>query len=1594
MGFTDRIGDAWNWLKDTGAPAIGGAFTAAGNFTGELFGDEFSGIGTALGQLNSGLSWGMNMVDRAAATTALATMTPEKSLTDWGQWQRAWNLTDTHDVDGLTAPPESFGQVLSNMTSDVWHGRFSPDQGPDAWLSSDFRDTPQLAAKRAEYNSTWYGQLTSGALDFSLAIVGDPNVAILKAAKGVELARATIEGGETTQKAFSLVRGETSAEEAGKAATRGAQQLNDALDSTVGKTPSEIASMPMLQGNQAQGSLAYLFHRADLEAANSGAPDALATARETKLTLMGALLGDTKSIQALKTNQALLGEELNRLMSPPQTSWAVPRFTWEDGNKGVLFQANQTITPEVAAQAKQINAELARLNTVLESQGTGRAVAGTFAQKAADQANVSKLRSSTIYSGIGNRPIVIVGGALGNRLEGHINVRDPQAGYAALNDTLNQARLLSGEEKANLLDNYLSATTRIGRANAVQAAEKAVIRSTADEYDIPEDQIQAFMLGDRRRQAVLNLMKTRLYSAAPTDGFVSWADAESDISHVISKPILQSQVEDFQPMLDPRQVDRTLRAASQSRILEDASRQILGSPNVGTAFYNTSDWMWDVTSSKLQGLTQIWKDSVLLARAPAYVFRAQLDSQARLMATMGPWQAVMATRESWPAMARYWKSLLLDRDSTAEGRLIDALSPWFEKLPYGGFTKDETGMIVRAISSEGGSFADLASEMADKAIEKHYASGDWSYLEGTHPDWFKGYVRAVNREIRNSPTAMRFAEGHSIEDVRNWVLNTSEGQHEWNEVSDGLKQNLDGWLDAVEDHVNHYLPTPMLREWALRKTPGELGPMAEEKLFAAQDLKLDLIRSLNLQIPATSEIQDIATAGRQAVQVAQANHADIKGQVAEILANKRAGQPFDADQLAQLRRDQRKAYADYQAKSAATKRAEQAVKDATKAAQSTETEARSVQAAQTAMANPQRPTVTWDDVQRYFTENAGENRMRIHGTSYSPNEKVAGWARYENFRRAAYREISDMPETILARVPLYLHAFQRELGETFARAGAEMGPEEIKAARIAAARTAQKTVTSALFDSSDVSNLAHNFRFISPFFAAWEDTMKKWGNLVYQDPQIGERIRQAMYGLSTAGPHDEHGNLVVPMTWIPSNVRQALNLGPNWKMDPQSVNSIFQGEPWWLPSLGPLAQLPANEIVKSAFPQNADGPIIKWLLPYGISNENPLEASAPAWLRRFIDANPSTPLFGTSEEFEKQADTVMRQELTRFRLGQRTTMPTIDEVSQKVRNRQIMRGLLSMALPFTISPDNEMQYYFDLAHKYQQADMRKDPQYQVLLNQYEAQYGKTGRDHLLADHPEYQDWYSKFAKDNPGYEDLAISISANDSGLVATNKAVSAYVKYKDVINAHKDMAWLVVGPDNAYGLDPDGQYSDNAHTYELNQGLRTYEDPQQTLVNAQVQRGWSTFMKNRTLLNVELDKRGLKSVSSKGAEDLNVAWADFLHQMENYNPDWAQAYEASNEQTSLKTLDTALEFMDAHPEVKSREDMQAMQAYVDARQKVMDELARRGSTLHAKGNEDLADAWNGFVTDLRQWSPGFEQIWNRSLEKDQLSMEVSRGRH
>jgi hypothetical protein len=1450
VGWFDRVGDAFNWVKDTAAPAIGGALATANHFATEdipgispILGGAENLASQGAGALGTAYSYGVARPVSTALQVGQTWGTLGHAISNLDDWRQAWNRSDSISPGQATV-------IDYNATYGA---------GPTAVRSFNM-DPASVKAREDFFHGSWQGQVSSGALDLALNLGADPAFLGAKAIKGAAVARNTFKSADEVGNVLKVNAGEaaaTSLRETGMS-----NRMNKLFTQLDGKTAAEIALHPVVKQSDQSGAFAYMFGRINQDFGDEAAR------RAAQRNVFGAMLGNGASIQALKDQHTLLANELQRLSDTPVTSKAVADFSWFDHGQGALAKANQTEPVEITAQKDLIEKELARLEAVTSATGTVNRLAGSLKEQSQYTRQLGALRQTTLNTGLGNLPVRVIGGAISNRLPGHVSVKDPVSGFEDLRNTLSQSKHLTGQDRRQLLDNYVNAATDGERQKAVLDAEGAIVHATAREYGLnPQEARKLLEAGNGRRQAVLGALSSRLYSGAPGDKFVHLVDHEDGEIVAYSRPILQSQIEDNVSIIDPRKLDAALKEAKQNRLLERVTGQIGDdAKNVATSAYTLGGAGQMVASDALGKVTRVWKDSALMRLA--YVARVQIDSQMRLMTHMGALSYLGAATSGLKAEGKY----MLSAKGSDSLSLRNVFKPGdYEKsigdmLKGAGVHEDDIPSVVRQVAAEDGSIADLAQHMTDAQLARYRATGEWGYVDGANPAWAQAYARAVNRQIRNSPVAMKAAEGATTDELKAFVQSNPAARREWLNLKSSSGDDMDGWLANVQAHVDHYLPSAEMKSTALDREVGE---------------------------------------------------GDVKNWFANV-----------------------------------------------------------------------------------------DDRMRVHGESYAPTAKSAVGDLYEKVRNNWYKMAAEAPESTMARAPLYSYAFKRNLKSIVEQHG--LDSSDYKAIdgdlmmqyRKSADHLARREVGKILFDTSHSSNLSTTLRYVSPFFSAWEDMIKKWGGLFYDKPWAGVRFEQAWQAPNQAGlVVDENGNRVdaegnrfdpntgrqldpkkdkfligkrelvtVPARFLPRALQDALGTGELdaatdkkrpasvFSIDKNSFNIVFQGDPWWLPGAGPIVQVPVNELVKHEFTREASNPVIQAILPMGVSDTPWQDQFLPSWIRQAHNA------FGNTQDHANIQAMLLAQETARFQNGERGPIKP-GEISDMTRNWFILRAITANASPVSMAPTPKAQFYIDQAHIYRQ------------------QYG--------------QNWQEKFYKDFPQWYDMSLSLSNNDTGIVATLNAVDEAKKYRSVIADNPEYGWAVVGPANQYGNTPGSAFNQAAYAWQeqpIGYGqqapFRGKSSPQEALAKVEASKGWMQYQTVMTKLNLVLETRGLHSFTQKGAEDLAGIKKATENVLGAQNPSWRQDFLQTDSGKVVNFLDWAQKAMSSNKDLAKRPDMQAIARYVQLRGAVQNILAQR-SKHGLDANPDVKSVWDAANAYLRQGNIGFEQVFNRLLSKDDPSKEL-----
>jgi hypothetical protein len=596
----------------------------------------------------------------------------------------------------------------------------------------------------------------------------------------------------------------------------------------------------------------------------------------------------------------------------------------------------------------------------------------------------------------------------------------------------------------------------------------------------------------------------------------------------------------------------------------------------------------------------------------------------------------------------------------------------------------------------------------------------------------------------------------------------------------------------------------------------------------------------------------------------------------------------------------------------------------------------------------------------------------------------------------AFYFLGSLPETTLARHPLaraiYRSGYQDRLDVALStkrlntgNAKAELTVDEINNLRRDVVESTRKEVNKTLFTIIRKSYAGEKMRFIMPFFNAWENTIRRWSGLATENPAVVARAGQIVSSLrNQPNVIDAEGNptnefsydnkIVVPMSegaisaiekipvWGRGMADAIRATGTQVSIPVRSLDVLFQGE--YLAGFGPLVVMPVNELVK-AKPDLEDifTSSVLPVLPFG-TQEGVLRQLLPPAAQKLAS------LAGQDELWSRTFNTVYRYELIKYNLGERESMPSLEEVSKLTNDFYKVRILSNLVMPFAAQYDSPLSFYSQQFRKLQDV------------------YGRDAEVLFLEMYPEM----------GPAL----VSSSFNPTGAQASQKAFGNIKKYGDLVSQIGQTAPEMIG---FLVNDPDGKYDFSEAVYAWQYGnapvpgstdkFRERRDPAQLKRDANIKVGWIEFRKNMNLLDSQLQAQGYQSYSESGAEELQALKQLMVTDLSQRNPDWQADYLNVDRGKWIYRMQ-AMRSMLSNPKWMSdngnRQVVQAMAIYLQARGQVARELQTRksygaASTLAAEDNADLDGYWNSVIYQLKSGSPEFEDFFNRFLQNDPVTL-------
>lgn len=599
--------------------------------------------------------------------------------------------------------------------------------------------------------------------------------------------------------------------------------------------------------------------------------------------------------------------------------------------------------------------------------------------------------------------------------------------------------------------------------------------------------------------------------------------------------------------------------------------------------------------------------------------------------------------------------------------------------------------------------------------------------------------------------------------------------------------------------------------------------------------------------------------------------------------------------------------------------------------------------------------ISADDIKQFFgndvTLRPTINGAQI-GMANGTSALATGW---NNILEKFYNVAGEIPESALVRNPLFVDLYRKRVEASIRNAmesypGDAIPPAYMRKLESSARQWARAEMRRTLYDTSERVDAAHTLKYIFPFFGAFADVAQKWGRILVDDPgklRALETIYDAPDRMGIVEERDGLKYINIPGEWAK---RMGLKDRP-LSVPKASLNLIFQGGAWWNPGAGWFVQYGASTLLKK-YPEAEKLSIMKEILPYGPDGTGFTDlVIQSASLRKAI------AVFDENDSMRSNLTvTIAMEENHKYDMGLRTTPPTKAEINEKAVSILKLEAVSRLVLPFATNTKSPYQFYIDEYQRMRQEDA---------ANATDKFWNTYGEDYFI----------------------FTTSRSKNNTGVNATLEADKRATELSDLIDKNPEYGWFVVGDAN------NGEFSSTIYKKQQGQSIapgsttkfREKQDPYDAIAATQAEKGWIEYNKGMDLLEAQRISRGLKSLNSKGGEDLAQLKREFIDELSVSNPAWAGVRGKIDTNKVNNFLQFATDMV-KDPRVASRPDIKVMKDYLEAREYIRQALAGRDSqVITNSSNADLKELWDEFVGELIDTNITFNKVYTRMLENDDL---------
>jgi hypothetical protein len=1153
-----------------------------------------------------------------------------------------------------------------------------------------------------------------------------------------------------------------------------------------------------------------------------------------------------------------------------------------------------------------------------------------YDMKSTDVPNVDVFQPTVFH-----RMYQVVSWPAGERPSGHINLNDSESSreISAVLQRASKRGAIQGDSAARIMDSYLAASTPESRAEVVYDMERFILTGLAEKRGLDVDTAQKVYDNYKRTRATaLSSLREKGY-AVDVDG------------SVFKVPVLESETVNSLPIMDFDLADGIFQ---KHNLLGD--NQSLYNKALGHVVQGADD-----TVNVFDTMQSLFKIGALLRLG--YMVRNSLEAQLRISSSVGS----MAAMRQVPGGL---KNLVYNTGNTAK-RAVDRFIPGSKDFEFYKTQNETLGTEIEDITSR--------IENIQRKIENDRGLHNSGYPTKKHPTSGKLVPDRSKPKTAVDPDSFVVNPDHeaSLNQLNKLLSEKQEAQALTNKAMSNLetkklRMGSGTFKYTTSDGIDYEVPEAFNQSYF-----GDIhwnNSSSESSYMALADTDAKFL-SRKMVHTGYGEVtpQDPHYWGEWATTL---NRRFANSEVIRRLANNE--NPYDI--ISWLRSPEGKGLRD---RLGLDKReADSYVHTANGLFQ------KYIPDQELRQMIVNREQITPELLRSKFTETS--KLPTVNGHVIEENLNLVGQRKAQGIVTGLFKMLGSMPEDAWARHPLYIDLYKKSLKsriESFNKVNGRpmegmaddvVASKELQIAMRAAHADALMGTKKVLFTIDRRSNLSTYMRFISPFFSAYENSVKTWAKLAYDKPQIINRANLLFTAPNRAGiatdangnPVDAENATMDDYIWIevPESMKRLPFVGKGLQsltemgVQKRSLDVVFQGDTN-IP-IGPYVAIPVSEIVKA---QPTYEQSLKWAIPFG-AERNAATAMLPSWVKKQI-----TKSQGQNDPQYANTYTLIWQTEQQKRKEKGLTPATADEIKKMADAYWNMRTVANLVLPFAPQFQTPYKMYIDK------------------WRQYKESYGVEANTKFWQDYGD--DMYQ-----------FTMSLSKNNTGASATVSSVQNAQKYKELVSQVGDIdpkliALITETGNGAY------QFSDAAYKWQQRNAIsanstttfRGVNDPAQAVKDNNASLGWLKYRNTMNVIDAAMQQRGLKNLNVKAAEDLMNLKKATVAKLADENKDWYKDYKDTDGSKFIRVRESFAailndkKFMADHgndPTWKS------VRMYLDTQAIVEQALRARkaaggAQTISAKANEDLNNLLVETANRLKQEDIGFGDLYDRYLSYD-----------